>query len=440
MEESTLSGTRLFTHDLPTNGIVYLDVGFNLHTIPADLLPYLSIFSRSLLQTGTAREDFVSLSQRIGRSTGGIGPSRAISAMANGNRAAAWLFLRGKSTAANADEMLAILHDVITSARLDNRERIRQMILEEKSALEGRLAGMGNGLVSMRLRASLHEADWANELTGGVSYLFFLRELAKTVDDNWDAIPAALFRIRDIIVNKATMVVNVTADQAIWSEFRGRLAGFLDRLPQAAASFATWGPLREPRSEGLTFPAKVNFVGKGADLRQLGFTASGATAVAVKHLNTGWLWDKVRVQGGAYGGSSSFDPFSGGFTFASYRDPNVTKTIDAYDGAAQFLAHEPTETELTRSIIGVIGSIDTYRLPDSKGFTAMMRELAGDTEADRQRRREEVLGASHKDFKALGEALSQLARTGQVVVLGSEAAIKAANDERGGFLNVTRVL
>jgi Zn-dependent M16 (insulinase) family peptidase len=88
----------------------------------------------------------------------------------------------------------------------------------------------------------------------------------------------------------------------------------------------------------------------------------------------------------------------------------------------------------------VIGTIDTYRLPDAKGFTAMMRVLSGDTEEARQRRREEVLGASVKDFRALSEALAQVAKSGQVVVLGSEAAIKAANDERGGFLQVTRVL
>jgi Zn-dependent M16 (insulinase) family peptidase len=214
----------------------------------------------------------------------------------------------------------------------------------------------------------------------------------------------------------------------------------LDKLPKSGHGRAKWGPLSAPKSEGLTFPAKVNFVGKGANLKELGFKSSGATAVAVKHLNTGWLWDKVRVQGGAYGGSSSFDPFSGGFTFTSYRDPNLTKTIDAYDAAAQYLDNPPTESELTRSIIGVIGSIDTYRLPDAKGFTALMRELSGDTEEDRQRRREEVLGAGAKDFKALGGALSKLASKGQVVVLGSEAAIKAANDERGNFLEVTRVL
>jgi len=98
------------------------------------------------------------------------------------------------------------------------------------------------------------------------------------------------------------------------------------------------------------------------------------------------------------------------------------------------------EQDLVRSVIGVIGSVDTYRLPDAKGFTSLVWELSGDSEEARQKRRDEILGASNRDFKALAEALDQVARQGQVVVLGSETAIKAANDERGGFLKVTKVL
>ena len=152
------------------------------------------------------------------------------------------------------------------------------------------------------------------------------------------------------------------------------------------------------------------------------------------------MWDKIRVQGGAYGGSSSFDPFSGSFAFTSYRDPNLLATLANYDGAAAFLRQPVGEQDLTRSIIGVIGAIDTYRLPDAKGFVSLLRELADDTEAARQQRRDEVLGATRQDFLALAAALDQVARHGEVVVLGSETAIRAANEERGAFLEVTKVL
>jgi Zn-dependent M16 (insulinase) family peptidase len=153
------------------------------------------------------------------------------------------------------------------------------------------------------------------------------------------------------------------------------------------------------------------------------------------------LWDKVRVQGGAYGGFCTLDHRSGNFTFLSYRDLNLLETLDIYDQTPAFLKRaEPDESELTRSIIGTIGDIDTYQLPDAKGFTSMQRYLAGESDDIRQRRRDEILGASIADFRAFADALAELTARGQVVVLGSEQAIQAANARRSGFLHVAEVV
>jgi len=125
----------------------------------------------------------------------------------------------------------------------------------------------------------------------------------------------------------------------------------------------------------------------------------------MRHLNTTYLWDRVRVQGGAYGGSSVFDPFSGGFAFSSYRDPNLLETLAIYDEAPNFLAHGVGDQDLVRSIIGAIGSIDTYRLPDAKGFTSLMWEITDNTDENRQRRREE---AGCADYCARGRGEERL--------------------------------
>src|SRR3569833_3987715 len=146
---------------LPTNGVIYLVLGFDLTRIPAELVPYLNIFSRALFQTGTAKEDFVSLTQRIGRSTGGVGASRSISVMRDTKTTAAWFFVRGKAVPDKAAELLAIITDVLSSAQLGNKERIKQMLLEEKAGFESSLSGRGNGLVASRLGAAMHPASWA---------------------------------------------------------------------------------------------------------------------------------------------------------------------------------------------------------------------------------------------------------------------------------------
>ena len=352
---------------------------------------------------------------------------------------AAWLFVRGKAVPDKAQELLAIITDVLLTARLDNRERIKQMALEEKAGFESSLSGRGNGLVASRLGAALNPASWANEQSGGVAYLFFLRDLIKRIDSDWAGVEAALTGLRDILIDRQSMVVNVTSDAAGWAAFKPELEAFVRRLPVEPGSLAHW-PTTPLKSEGLTFPGAVNYVAKGANLYELGYVHTGASAVALRHLNTTYMWDKVRVQGGAYGGSAGFDPFSGGFVFTSYRDPNLLQTLDAYDQAAAYLKQGVGEQDLVRSIIGAIGSIDTYRLPDAKGFISLMWELTGNTDANRQQRREEVLGATAADFQRFGDVLAEVAKVGKVVVLGSEAAIKAANAERGNFLDVTKVL
>jgi len=439
-EESAASGAQLLYHDLATLGIVYLDLGFDLHGLDTDLLPYLPLFGRALLQTGTSREDFVSLTQRIGSATGGIAQHRGLATRQDGDGTAAWFFLSGKAVGGRVEAMLAIMRDVLLDAQLSNRQRFRQLALEEKAGFEARLVPGGNGIVDLRLKSGLTEAGWIAEQLGGVSYLDFLRALVERIDNDWGSVEQALLAIRDSLVNRNGMVVNVTADGALWQAVRGALAGFVADLPGRDAAPAGWAIAPQPRSEGLIIPAQVNYVGKGANLRALGYRGSAAASVALRYLNTTYLWDKVRVQGGAYGGSSRFDLASGNFAFLSYRDPNLLKTLDAYDGAAAALRAGIGSTDLTRSIIGVVGDLDRPQFPDAKGYAAMWRRLTGTSDAIRQQRRDEILGTSEADFRELADALEAVVRAGHVAVLGGEAAITAANAQRPGLLVVRKVV
>jgi Zn-dependent M16 (insulinase) family peptidase len=437
--ETQCAGTRVLVHEQPTNGIVYLDLAFDLHALPADLLPYVALFGRALLETGAGQQDFVQLSQRIGRYTGGMTARPWTATMADSPTAAARLFLRTKVMPAHADELMAILADVLLRARLDNRERLHQLVLEEKSGLESSLPHMGNRYAAARLKARLSEAAWASEQIGGISYLMFLRDLENAGD--WSGVEAALKRVRDLLVRRGAMVLNVTAEADDWRRFEPKLAAFLGQLSDAGSAPADWPRSSGPRSEGLTIPAKVNFVAKGGDLRAAGGLPNGAAAVIQNYLNTTWLWNKVRVQGGAYGGSCSLDRHAGLFTFTSYRDPNLLATLDIYDRTGAFLREtEVSEAELTKSIIGVIGQIDDYQLPDAKGFTSTQRWLLHESEQSLQRFREEVLATRPEDFRAFGQALSALAANADVVVMGSPEAIAAANAKRQGFLAVTKVV
>ena len=172
-------------------------------------------------------------------------------------------------------------------------------------------------------------------------------------------------------------------------------------------------------------------MGKGANLYELGYEFDGSAEVVIDYLRMAYLWDKIRVQGGAYGAFSVFDDASGVFTFLSYRDPNVAGTIENYDKAAAFLkgldASRLSENELTKAIIAAIGDLDAYQLPDAKGYTSMMRYLTNRTDRMRQKTRDEVLSTNGEDFIAFGEVLEKVAQSEAVAVIGSQSALEAAN-------------
>jgi Zn-dependent M16 (insulinase) family peptidase len=440
-EALAIDSTRVLFHDLFTNGIVYVDIGMNLRALPQEFLPYVTMFGRALLETGTQREDIVQLIQRIGRDTGGIFPQSFASAMRGRSIGAAWLFLRGKAVVEKSDALLDILRDVVLSARLDNRERIRQIVREERASREASLIPAGHTVVATRLRARFSEADWVAEQIGGVSYLLFLRRIEQAIDDDWETVQAVLEQMRLRLVDRSTLLVNVTVDAAGWERFRPHLEAFLDRLPVGTPAPAAWNPHTNAPSEGLIIPANVNYVAKGADLYRMGYRLHGSALVVTRYLMTTWLWEQIREQGGAYGGFCSFDPRSGVFSYTSYRDPNLLRTIDVYDRSAAFLRQlDLSAKELTRAIIGVIADLDAYQLPDARGFTAMVRYLVGDDDAYRQQVRDEVLGTTPADFRAFADVLDTLRDQAALVVMGGEDALTAANQEHNLFAEITRVL
>jgi Zn-dependent M16 (insulinase) family peptidase len=440
IETSKWHGADLLYHDLFTNGILYLDLAFDLHALPKELIPLSGIFVRALFEMGTAAEDYVKLSQRIGKSTGGIHASTEAAARRGSRESVAKFIVRGKATVEHTSDMLNILKDVLLTVNLDNRERLKQIVLEEKSGLESALAPSGHAFAMSRLNAQLNEAGWIEEQTGGVAHLFALRGLAEDIDHKWKSVLKKFETMREALINRNALVVNVTIDAANWQAIQPQLNDFLSALPAKDFQPFTFDFQPFPEKEGLTIPAQVNYVAKGADLYALGYEFDGSARVVTGYLGVTYIWEKLRVQGGAYGGFSVFDDRSGVFLYCSYRDPNLAKSIENYDGAPAFLkkldASRLTDTELTKAIIAAIGEMDTYRLPDAKGYASMIRHLTGETDEFRQKVREQILSTNGEDFIAFGEVLEKVAQSEAVTVIGSQSAIESANIG----LKVTKVL
>jgi hypothetical protein len=425
------------------------------------------LFGAALLGIGTETEDFVKFTQRIGRKTGGLrytsftsavrdaAAVRGAAAVRDAGDAAAWLFMRGKATVDQASDLLDVFRDMLLTVKLDNQARFRQMLLEQKASQEASLIPMGHRVVVSRLRSKLNEAGWVAERIKGVDYLFFLRRLVKMVEEDWPTVLARLEAVREILINRHAMMCNVTVDAENWTKIQPQLTDFLGALPAHPTEKVTWAPSDEGAApvlgeglpaepfEGLTIPAKVNYVAKGTNLHNLGHALNGASAVIKNYLRTTWLWERIRVQGGAYGAFCVTDQHAGTLSYASYRDPNLLTTLANYDQTGDFLRNlDLSEDELTKSIIGAVSDLDAYKLPDAKGYSSMARYLVGYTDEARQKFRDEVLSTTVDDFKAFADVVDAVKQHGLVVVLGSQEAIESASADadRDVAFEITKVL
>ncbi|MHB9153533.1 MAG: insulinase family protein [Spirochaetales bacterium] len=458
-EKGEIASSTLLFHDLPTSSILYLDLAFPLDGLRDDLVPYIGLLGRALLEMGTDALDYVTMSQEIGKHTGGIGATAVLTTKWRRKDAAAFFVVRGKALREKTPKLFELLESVLLGAKLDNKERFKQIVLEEKAQSEASLIPSGHRLVGLRLLSHLTAADSLSERINGIDQLFFLRRLAGRIDSDWEGVLADLRAAKGAVVGAAGMIVNATMEREEFEGLKPALEGFVAALRQgsaaekaqegaaaaqgaaapnaatapnaaaaqnAARSMALVGAARgglgvPPALELFVAPSQVNFVGKAYPMAAAGAAPSGAFLVAKKYLDTTFLWEKVRVQGGAYGGFSMYDLNSGIFVFLSYRDPNLEKTLDIFANASTYLAAlDIPKEELTRAIIGTIGGVDSYLLPDAKGFTSLVHYMTGYTYEDRQAMRDQILAASPEDFKALATSLSAAQPLSIAGALGSK--------------------
>jgi len=172
---------------------------------------------------------------------------------------------------------------------------------------------------------------------------------------------------------------------------------------------------------------------------------SGSAQVASRFLRTGYLWDHIRVIGGAYGGFCSFDPRQGSgiFSYLSYRDPNLGGTLDAYDAAAEALESaarglEDDPEAMATAIIGAVGDLDGALSPDQKGSVALNRWLAREGPERRQIFRDEVLATTPHDLRAFAERLRAMNGAAAAVVSSRDAFDSVTKE--GRKLHVTQVV
>ncbi len=424
------SDSPVIVHELDTSGVAYVNLLLSLQGVPENLIPLLPLFGRALIEMGTAKHDFVDMGMHIAAKTGGVYASPFILTHRTSRAPLAYFSLSGKAVRDKIPHLFDIMQEILFEPKLDQRERFCQMLLESKARLEYSLLASGHAAVSSRIRAHYSTTGWLEELTGGISHLEYVRELALRAEQNWASVLADLQQLYALILSAKGCLIDCTADAATLKQVESHTQALLQRLPRKDIPVANWAKPSLPMAEVFIAPAQINFVGKGANLYDFGYNYHGSAHVIFRHLRMGYLWEKIRVQGGAYGAFCTLDRLSGVMIQASYRDPAVLDTLHTYDKAADFLrTFNPTERELSAAIIGAIGDLDTYMLPDIKGATSLSRYLCGDNDEVRQQMRDEILSTTAKHFHEFAQVMEQAAKSGSICILGGTNAEQAGQSQ-----------
>jgi len=445
-EKQAFGNIPVLTHELDTQGIAYLDWLFPLDNVPQHLLPLLPLMSRALTEMGTRRHDFVEIGLNIAAHTGGIGAGPLFATRLDTRKSAAYLAVTGKATRDNAHHLADLMAELLLETSFDNRERFTHMVLEERARMEQALIPSGHGFVATRVRSHFHDTAYLNELTGGIQYLESLRALQTTLtkgkNKGWESVCADLNQLVSCIIAAQGAICNITADAATLKQVLPLAEGLSQTLPKQMGKNKE-SELKRPASpkplsgEALIVPAQVNYVGKGANLYDLGYTWHGSAHVITRYIRMAWLWEQVRVQGGAYGAFCGLDRATGTFTQVSYRDPNVEKTLTAFDGVGSYLKETSlSQRDLTLAIIGAIGDLDTYLLPDSKGMASLLRHVTNDDTLRRAALRDDILSTNAQHFRDFADIMNEVQKTGIVCVLGGHKAEEAAKKHQWSTKNI----
>jgi len=436
--ETMRGNVPVLCHDIFTNGIAYLDLAFDISHIPEDLQPCLPLLGKYMTNMGAAGLDYEAMAKRTALKTGGITCSLAAGTNIQGNGPWQKVIFRLKSLYRNIPDAVQILGDILTEGDMTDLKRLEDLTAEKRNRLHASIIPSGH-LFARRLAASsLSLPAYRDEQWHGKSQLQVLSDVALQFPQSPDDTLNKIIQLKRLVLRKEGLTVNLTADTDGLAALSGSVDHLLGRLNSLPAVPEVVPPLLTARNRGVTIPAQVSYVAEAFAAPTYGDSATASLLVLTKALSNGYLYKTIRVQGGAYGGMSVYDPGDGVFAFLSYRDPHVLRTLRTYRDAVALVCRGDMDQEaFEKAVIGTIGALDRPMDPYGKASVAMTRHFAGLTDDYRQALREEILTMTVEKLRTTaGRFFEAVQDQGVIAVYGGEEKIRQANEQLGNKLEI----
>lgn len=425
VEEIPWDGGKILTHPAESKGIQYAHFYFDLSAVPEDLLPVAGLLPDLLGQLSTEKRNYTDLSNDLLFYTGGF--SVQTNAFLPVNKPDAFLpkltvSLRYLSTF--TDKALDLAGEILTQTRFDEKKRIHDLIREIRSETEINLVNNGHSFAAGQVNSALKHFGKFEEITNGYDFYTWIADLDTHFEERYDALKQNLEELMKNIFRKETMIPALTSEKEDIKIFTKHLKSFESRLYSGSLPTQTWELPLNPPNRGFYTPGDVNYVVFGTYLPENILQFNGKYYVLKHILSLDYLWNRVRVQGGAYGAFCAFSR-NGRVLFSSYRDPKLRKTLETYRMIPDYLSRFDADDQfMTNIIIGTIARQDTPMSISQEGATAFSRYLTGLKDDMIQSEREEILSCTAEDIRKFADILKIAVTQGIHCTFGNEKAVK----------------
>lgn len=413
-------------HFVPTfaKGINYTGFYFKLDCLTEEDLFYADILTDILSRVDTKRS-YEELSKDINLNLGGFTADiTAIAKDGTRDEFIPLLIVRSKALHSKLADLCRIVNEIISESRFTNVKRLTELVQESKAIWDNEAFRRGHTIVTQRVLAQVSGAGKFRD-SGNLGYYQKISELATN--------PAALPLLPEKLAEVAKKIFRSNNLDIMFVGEEEELAPFIDMITPIISNWShdvvpgnKLVMTKQATNEAIVTAGKVQYVAQGGNFKDHGFDHKGAMSVLEVILRYEYLWIRIRVQGGAYGAFANFYN-DGSMVFCSYRDPNLTETLDVYKELPEYLRNfNLTDREMRKYIIGTMSSLDLTMTPSLRGPRAMGLYFSGTNLADKVEFRKQVIACQPQDIVALADVVESVIKDNHICVMGNEEKIKAA--------------
>ena len=421
--------TPLTVTPLETDQVFYCDFLFDLRVLPEELLPYAGLLKELLGKMPTEKYSFSALSQQMDMAFGDFYTTCRYMTQTGGNKEQLPYFqIRVKLLQRSLPDLFAMLEEILFHTRWEETDRMLALLQETKGGLEQYYINQGHLAAITRSLSWLTENGKRKEMTSGMEFYRFLCRSLENSSQRWEETVYKLKKAAELLFQAGTLRCFVGCNPKYVSVYQTYLEGFVNGLKREKTILYPCSFQGKNGREGIFLPSKVQYNVAASRLEQYGLSYHGSLSVLKSVLDREYLWNQIRVMGGAYGCGSVFLE-NGQFYLYSYRDPQVKKTYEAFTGISQFLKEfHPSGREMTQYILGAINRKDRPLHNSDKAEISLVRQIQGITQEALQQERQNILSAGQHEISQWADLFDTLLETASICTVGGRQALEKEGD------------